>query len=439
VSAPYPQPRHANYLLGVLMVAYILSFIDRNILAILVGPIREEFAISDFQFSILHGWAFTLLYVVLGVPIGWLVDRFRRKWIILSGVLFWSAMTALCGVARNFSTLFLARIGVGVGEASLSPAAYSMLSDSFPPHRLPWATSFFAIGITLGAGISYMVGGLLYDFFSTSAELAAIAPAMRPWQATFITVGLSGFAVVALLWFVREPARRSLPILDDSTRTGGASPVEVAAHLWQQRRLYGALIFGISMLSVVGQGSGAWYPELLMRTHGMSKGEAGSIIGLLFMVVGTLGTFAGALFASLLQRRGYLDANMRWVMLAAALTVIPAVLSPLMPNSTGLIALYTVVVFLQSSPFGVAMAALQLATPGRMRGQVTAVMLFFGNVFGLGLGGTFVASITDFVFADDLALGYSIAITSVIFYPLAALLVASGLPSYRRMIASGSK
>jgi len=436
VNAPWPPPRHANYLLGVLMVAYILSFIDRNIMAILVGPIREQFAISDFQFSILHGWAFTLLYVVLGVPVGWLVDRFRRKWIIFGGVLFWSAMTALCGFARSFSSLFLARVGVGVGEASLSPAAYSMLSDSFPPRRLPWATSFFAIGITLGAGISYMVGGLLYDFFLTSAELAAIAPAMRPWQATFITVGLSGFLVVALLWYVREPARRQRA--DDSTHTG-ASPLEVAAHLWQQRRLYGALIFGISMLSVVGQGSGVWYPELLMRTHGMSKSEAGSIIGLLFMVLGTLGTFAGALFASLLQRRGYPDANMRWVMLAAIFTLIPAVLSPLMPETTGLVALYALVVFLQSSPFGVAMAALQLVTPGRMRGQVTAVMLFFGNVFGLGLGGTFVAAITDFVFADDLALGWSIAITSMIFYPLAALLVASGLPGYRRMIASGIK
>jgi len=333
----YPQPRHANYLLGVLMVAYILSFIDRNILAILVGPIREEFAISDFQFSILHGWAFTLLYVILGMPIGWLVDRFRRKWIILGGVLFWSAMTALCGVARNFSTLFLARVGVGVGEASLSPAAYSMLSDSFPPQRLAWATSFFAIGITLGAGISYMVGGLLYDVFSNSATFAAIAPAMRPWQATFISVGLLGFVVIALLWFVREPMRRQQ--LGESSQDQGASPSEVAAHLWKQRRLYGALIFGIAMFSVVGQGSGAWYPELLMRNYAMSKSEAGSVVGLLFVVLGTLGTFTGALCASILQRRGYRDANMRWVMLSAMLALIPGVISPLMPTSTGVIAL----------------------------------------------------------------------------------------------------
>jgi len=432
MDAPYPRPAYANYLLGVLVVTYILSFIDRNVLAILVGPIREEFAISDFQFSILHGWSFTLLYIGLGVPFGWLVDRFSRKWIILSGVVFWSVMTSLSGFVRNFSSLFLVRVGVGVGEASLSPAAYSMLSDVFPPQRLSWATSIFAMGITLGTGIAYMVGGLLYDVFNTSPQLAAIAPSIRPWQATFITVGLLGVVVTVLLWFVREPLRRQRP--DEATRAG-ASFTEVVRYLWQHKRLYGGLIFGVCMFAVVGQGSMAWYPEFLARTHAMSKGEAGSAIGLVFMVAGTLGSFSGALFSSLLQRRGYLDANMRWMLLAAVLAFVPAVLSPLMSGSTAAIALYALTVFLQISHFGVAMAALQLATPSRMRGQATAILLFFSNLLGLGLGGTFVAALTDFAFGDDLALGYSIAITSAIFYPLAALVVSSGLASYRRAIA----
>lgn len=425
------RPRQANYLLGVLLLAYVLSFVDRNILAILVGPIRQEFAISDFQFSILHGWAFTLFYIVLGVPIGWLADRFSRRWIILGGVVFWSVMTSACGLARNFSTLFLARVGVGVGEATLSPAAYSILSDAFPPNRLRWATSVFAMGITLGTGISYMVGGLLYDFFST-VDLSSWAQDMRPWQATFITVGLAGFVVVAMLWFVREPIRRQLP-----TETGDAVSLrEVLAHLLRQRRLYGALMFGVTMMAVVGYGSMAWYPELLLRSHGMPKSEAGSALGLVFMVVGTLGSFSGAVFATLLQRRGHLDANMRWVMLAAALAIVPSVLSPLMPTSTGVIVLFAIVTFLHYSHFGVAMAALQLVTPSRMRGQSSAIMLFFTNLLGLGLGGTFVASLTDFAFGDDLALRYSLAITGGIFYPLAALLIASGLGRYRQVIAA---
>jgi len=427
---PYPSSRYANYLLGVLLAAYVLSFIDRNILAILVGPIREEFSISDFQFSILH------LYVVLGIPVGWLVDRFNRRWIIIGGVLVWSVMTCLCGFARNFPTLFLARVGVGVGEASLSPAAYSILSDVFPPHRLSWATSIFAMGITLGTGISFMVGGVLYDVFSHSETLAAIAPSMRPWQATFITVGLLGFVVVAALAWVREPMRRPRP--DEIAQAqGGASLGEVLAYMWQQRRLYGTLMFTVGTIALAGYGCTAWYPEFLVRSHGMSKAEAGSAVGLVFMVVGTLGSFAGAVFAALLRRRGYLDANLRWVMLAAALMVVPSVFSPLMPGSPGVIVLFAIVVFLQISHFGVAMAALQLVTPSRMRGQATAIVLFFINLLGLGVGASFVAALTDFVFGDDLALRYSLAITGGVFYLLAAVLGASGLASYRQAMAAG--
>jgi len=434
MDAPYPRPAYANYLLGVLLVTYILSFIDRNVLAILVGPIREEFDISDFQFSILHGWSFTLMYVVLGVPFGWLVDRFNRRWIIIGGVAFWSVMTSLCGFARNFSTLFLARIGVGVGEASLSPAAYSILSDVFPPHRLRWATATFAMGITLGTGISYMVGGLLYDFFS-SVDLDRIVPAMKPWQATFITVGLLGLLVVALLWCMREPVRRRRPEELASTQAG-ASPAEVMAHMWAHRRVYGALIFGVCMCAIVGNGNMTWYPEFLVRSHGLSKSEAGSAIGLVYMTAGTLGSLCGAVFATILQRRGHQDANLRWVMLASLLTIIPGILSPLMPGYLGVIGWYVVVVFLQISYFGVAMAALQLITPNRMRGQATAIMLFFTNLIGVGLGGTLIAAITDFVFGDDLALRYSLAIASAVFYPLAVLVVASGLASYRRLLAT---
>jgi predicted MFS family arabinose efflux permease len=430
----YPTTRQANYTLGVLLAAYILSFVDRNVLAILVGPVRADFAISDFQFSLLHGWAFTLFYIVLGVPIGWLADRFSRRWIILAGVGFWSLMTALCGFARSFGGLFLARVGVGVGEATLSPAAYSLMSDCFAPERLRWATAIFAMGITLGTGASYMLGGLLYEFFSAvdTSRLPALA-SVRPWQATFIAVGLAGFVVVALLWFVREPARH---------RLAGESGEPVAfravlARIGAERRLYASLIGGITMMSVIGYGSIAWYPEMLARSYGVTKSAAGATLGLVFMLAGTLGSFAGAAGAALLARRGHADANMRWVMLAALLAALPAVASPLMPASSSALALFTVVTFLHYSHFGVAMAALQLATPARMRGQVTAIALFSTNLFGLGCGGSLVAALTDFVFADDAALRWSLALVALVFYPLAAALTGRGLASYRRVLASG--
>jgi len=427
-----PTARQANYTLGVLLAAYVLSFVDRNVLAILVAPIRAQFAISDFQFSLLHGWAFTLFYIVLGVPIGWLADRYSRRGIILLGVAFWSVMTAACGLARSFGSLFLLRIGVGVGEATLSPAAYSLLSDCFAPQRLRWATSVFAMGITLGTGASYMVGGYLYELFSAT-DLDAVGPfgGLQAWQATFITVGLAGFVVVALLALVREPPRQRLP-----GEGGEAVPfAAVLARLRTEGRLYSSLIGGISMMSIVGYGSIAWYPEMLARSHGMARSEAGAALGLVYMIAGTLGSFAGAVGARWLQRRGHSDANMRWVMYAALLAAIPAVAAPVVADSTTAIALFTAVTFLHYSHFGVAMAALQLATPGRMRGQVTAIALFAANLFGLGCGGSLVAALTDFVFADDLALRWSLAVVALVFYPLAATLIARGLASYRRVVA----
>lgn len=426
------QSSQANYALAVLLVAYILSFIDRNILALLVGPIREDFAISDFQFSLLHGLAFTLFYIFLGLPIGWLADRYSRKWIITSGVFFWSLMTCLCGFAKNFQSLFITRIGVGVGEATLSPATYSLLGDLFSAKRLGWATSIFAMGITLGSGSSYLIGGWLYDKLSAMdlSHIPIIAD-MKVWQITFVGVGLPGLLVVLLLFFVKEPRRQ-----------GGVDNVEVEAiplaEVWQYTKdhwqAYSAVMLGTSALSIIGYGTLIWYPEFLFRSYELSKTAGGAILGSIFIIAGTGGTFAGAWFSSLLQKRGYIDANLRVVMLASSILIIPAVMAPLMPTSQLALWITVPVIFFHYTHFGVAMASLQLITPNRMRAQLSALMLFLTNLFGLALGGSFVAFFTDFVFADDLSLRYSLSIVAAIVYPLAAIIVGLGLKHYRRAL-----
>lgn len=423
----------ANFTLAILLVAYILSFIDRNILALLVGPIREDFAITDFQFSLLHGLAFTLFYIVLGLPIGWLADRYSRKWIITSGVFFWSLMTCLCGFAKSFPSLFVTRIGVGVGEATLSPAAYSVLSDSFPPARLGWATSIFTMGITLGSGGSYIIGGWLYDYLN-AMDLSQwpILGGMKVWQITFVGVGLPGFLVVALLLFwMKEPPRRNVV----ANVVDKAMPLSaVVAYLRTHWRAYSAVMLGVSAMSIIGYGTLIWYPEFLFRSYQLSKSEAGATLGLIFIIAGTAGTFAGAWFASLLQARGYQDANIRVVMLVAILLIVPAVAAPLMPNSDWALWLTVPVIFFHYTHFGVAMAGLQLITPNRMRAQVSALMLFMTNLFGLALGGSFVAFFTDFVFVDDLSLRYSLSIVAAIFYPMAAVVIGLGLKHYRQAL-----
>ncbi|HCS28644.1 MAG TPA: MFS transporter [Spongiibacteraceae bacterium] len=426
----YPPKAAANYVLVILVLAYILSFIDRNILALLVGPIREEYALTDFQFSILHGWAFTLFYIFLGLPIGWLADRFSRKWIITSGVFLWSLMTCLCGFAKSFTGLFVTRIGVGVGEAALSPPAYSLMSDYFEPSRLRYATAIYTAGITVGSGTSYMIGGWLYDKFYAMGglQLPALGLDFKAWQLTFVAVGLPGLLVAALLLWVREPARQTTAL----DKHEGIELADVGAHLREHWQAYSGLILGMSMMAVIGYGMLTWLPEFLLRTYGMEKAEGGAWLGGIFIIGGTAGTFSGAVFAGLLEKLGYQDANMRLIGIVAAVLAVPAALAALMPSAGGALALFAIVTYLQYTHFGVGIAALQLITPNQMRAQVSALMLFSTNLFGLALGGSFVAFFTDFVYRSDAALNYSLASVAAIVYPLAAIAIFLGLKHYRR-------
>jgi MFS family permease len=422
------SPSAAYLTLGVLLLAYILSFVDRNVMAVLIGPIREDFAISDFQYSLLHGFAFSMFYIVLGLPIARLADRHSRSLIITLGVLFWSLMTCLCGVARGFTSLFVMRAGVGIGEAALSPPAYSLLSDYFSAEALPRALAVYTLGITIGGGLAYMIGGAAYDYFAAMEPLALPGLGLvRPWQMTFFAVGLPGLVVVGLLLLVSEPERKG-----QLATEGIEAPSLGDVRAWVQSRwqAYTALIIGVSLLSVLGYGTMAWYVEFLVRSHGLARAEAGSQFGLVFIVAGSIGTLAGGWSASPLARRGYRDANMRVILLVALLWMAPAIAGPLLP--TGELAMLAAVpiVFFLNSYFGVSVAALQLITPNRMRAQISALMLFSTNLFGLALGPSLVAALTDFVFADDQSLRYSLALLPAIVCPLAVFLTAWGLPHY---------
>ena len=205
----YPSPVYSWYVVVVLTVAYMFSFLDRQILALLIEPIRQDLEITDFQISLLLGLAFGIFYTALGIPIGRLADRRSRRGIIAVGVTIWCLMTAACGLARNFSQLFLARIGVGVGEATLNPSAYSLISDYFPRQRRGRAISFYNMGVSLGAGVAMVVGGQIIAFaFDTPRVTLPIVGELYAWQLVFLLVGLPGLLIAALMITVREPERR---------------------------------------------------------------------------------------------------------------------------------------------------------------------------------------------------------------------------------------
>lgn len=431
VGDQYPSPIYANYALGVLTIAYIFSFVDRQILSLLVEPIRADLQISDFQMGLLQGMAFALFYTILGLPLGRLADRFSRKIIVGIGAFCWSVMTAACGLSKNFTTLFITRMGVGVGEAGLSPAAYSLLSDFFPPNRVARAMAIYTMGITVGGGLAYLVGGFVIEVISQAESITLpIIGTVAPWQMTFLAVGVPGLLIVPLVYFMKEPPRRGR-LQTDAGVVNVVPFKQVLSFVLENKRIFFAIYFGASMLSIIGYGTLNWYPTFLIRTYGMSAAEVGFEFGLIYMIFGTLGAFGSAMLSERLASRGYSDANLRVVMSVGFFLIIPASLGPLMPEKWMALCFAAPTVMLLNAHAGITAAAIQQVTPNQMRATVIAMMLFMTNIIGLGLGAVIIASITDFVFADDAALKYSLAIVAAVVCPLAGVLFLSGLKAFR--------
>lgn len=428
-SAPWPAPSYAWWVVAVLLIAYTVSFIDRMILSLLVAPIRASLHISDFEFSLLHGLAFAVFYTLLGLPLGYLADRGNRQRLISIGVAFWSVMTAACGLAPNFAALFLARIGVGIGEATLSPAAYSMLSDYFPKHRLGRAMAIYSIGVPLGSGIALIIGGLVVKFATEMPPVdLPLLGATEPWRLVFYLVGLPGLLVVLLLMSVREPLRRG--VVTKPAEKFGA----VFAHIGAHPRAYGAHFVGLSLLTFVIYGGLAWYPTFFARTYGMAVADAGVTFGMIMAAGGAAGLILGGMLADHLFRKGRRSAHLIAIMIAVLSCAPLFVLAPLMGDANTAFALLAPAVLLSSMHGGIAGAALQLITPNRFRAQVTALYFFMANLIGLGLGPMAVASLSDFVFRDEMALRYALSIVSAVALPLSALVLWTGLKPFARAV-----
>lgn len=421
------------YVVGILSLAYCFSAIDARVLTLLVIPIKQDLGLSDFQISLLQGFAFALLYSVAAIPIGRFVDTSRnRTRIIVWGVLCWSLMTMACGLVRSFGQLFTARIGVGVGEATLSPTAYSLISDYFDSRRRALAISCYAIGYPIGGGLALIIGGVLLRYFAEAggANLPLLGR-LAPWQMVFVVVGLPGAIIAALLMTVREPERRELT----KGYEGRAMPLsQTFAWLRLHWRLYAMLIGSISLIGMLSIGVSLWYPTFLIRTYRMPVAEVGLYYGAVMLVCGTVGTLAGGWMSGRLMRAGRRDANMRIVLATTVLKALPLIIGPLMPTPALALGFMGVGTLIGQAAQGVMIAAIQDVTPNQLRGQMMALTLLCVNLIGLGLGASFIAAITDFGFGDEAALRYSIAIAGAVLLPIIVALIIAGLPVYRRAL-----
>lgn len=428
------------YVVSVLMLAQTFSFIDRMIMGLLVGPVRAAFGISDTQYSLLAGMAFAVFYAVMGLPLARIADRSSRRVLISVGISVWSLMTALCGMAQGFWTLFLARVGVGVGEATLSPAAYSLITDYFPKRVLARAFSVFTLGVTLGSGLAYLIGGKVVEWVQQiGVQTLPVLGEVQGWQLTFLSVGLPGLLVAALMFFtVKEPERKGRVHAGEGT-SAGVPIAEVMGFLRSRRRAVLTHVFGMSLYIMAVFSLNVWGPTYLIRVFGYGPGEAGLVMGLVLMVGATAGLMTGGFVADRWFAAGRRDAYSRLIIISA-LCLLPFSVSlgfvgtPLL----GIVCL-ALAVFFSAFQGGIAGGVIQLLAPAEMRGQVVALYFLTANLLGMGLGPTVVAAITDYVFADDAAIGKSLALTAAILCPLAVAVMLSGLGAVRQAVEDAER
>jgi MFS family permease len=417
----------ANVLLVLLMLAYMVSFIDRQILSLMVGPIREDLAISDFQISLLQGASFVIFYTTLGMPLGWLADRYRRTTIVGVGAIVWSLATAASGLVRSFGGLFGARIVVGAGEAALSPAAFSLLADVFPAQRLARAIGIFTLAIPLGAGLGFIISGTIIASISELGPVHwPIIGAVQPWQTVFLVVGLPGALLGLTLLCMREPARRAS--VNQTTGEDASPPFGWAvAQVWRRRVTYRPIFTSLTFLSIAGYAMLNWYPTFLIRRYGLNIGQVGLLVGCLYIVCGIVGTIGAPLVSEFLLKRGHTDANLRTVMWVGLVLAPCAVIGTLVGDLRLAVLIALPAVVMLNAGYGVASAELQIVTPNRMRGVTSALLLLCSNLAGLALGSSLVPIVTDFVFQNDQMVGYSVAIIVGPSAALAAWSASKGL------------
>ena len=426
---PWPSAGIGWYAVFVIALSLLVNFLDRGIVPLLVPFIKADLQISDTQMSLIMGFAFVAFYAVAGLPIARYADRGNRKRLIAVGLLMWSFATAACGLARSFLGLFAFRMGVGVGEACTGPASFSLLGDLIPPERMPRVLAVMNFGFIAGNGLALIILGTLIQLLSSSPTVdLPLLGEMRMWQAAFVLVGLPGLLVALLMLTVPEPARR----------VGGTQPgiSEVLSFLWEQRSVYGPLILTISINTMAAVGLISWGPSFFIRTWHWDIGTIGLVQGLIWLILAPVGAMLGSLMAERFAKAGHDDANLRVVIYAMTINIPCVVLMPLMPSAELSVLFMALSVFGASLLFGPQNAAIQVVTPGRMKGQVTAIILFGFNIIGYGLGPTVTALFTDYVYRDEAQVGYALATCYAILGPIAFLIMLSGLKPYGRAVAA---
>jgi MFS family permease len=407
---PWPSPARSWWMIAVFFAAAILSYTDRFILSLLVDPIRAELYVSDTQISLLQGLAFALVYSFVGLPLGRIADILPRRNVIIAGVAIWSGATVACGFAGSFGALFAARIGVGIGEAALAPAAVSMIADSFPASRRGTALSVFIAGMAIGGGAAIGVGGSLLSAASLGIFRALpLIGSLPPWRATLVLLAVPGVVVIGLLLTIREPLRRSI----GEARSNGSPPIRIALAAFRSRAyMLVPLFLAVGLLSAGDFSFQNWTPALLSRRFGLSPLQIGEQLGLAVTLSGVGGTLAGGLLGDFSARHGGEPARLT-LALGTILVGLLGTSICLAVTAHQVLLCFVIWLSMASAAEAIGIAVLQAVIPGEVRGVGVACVSFCNMLIGLACGTALTAMFTDHVFHDPRSVGRSMSAVAI--------------------------
>ena len=424
---------YAWYSVGVLFLVSVFAYMDRLLIGFLIEPIKAEFGLSDTQIGLVAGLAFAITYVLMGLPLGRLVDRRNRSYVLAFCISIWSLTTVLCGFTVGFISLFIMRVAVGIGEAGLHPAAVSIIGDLFPPKKLAVPMAVFIMGGSIGSGLAIIGGGALITWFSSMGNISIAGfEDISTWRLVFIFVGLPGLIVAMLTLFtVRDPGRNNFSdpykkIKEEET----TSLMEVLEYFRTHAPLFLFTLGGFIVHAFYSYGWHTWVPALLSRTYSASSDEIGLYYGFGYLICAVLGALSVGPLVKSFEIRGHRDAAVKAPLLLLCIMIAPAVLGPLMPNFALCILCLCITIYCYAAIISISLVALVQITPGNMRGLTSGIFIGVMNITGGAFGAVIVGMLSDFVFGVD-KIGYALAVEGILTLPLAIWLFVKAIPHYR--------
>jgi MFS family permease len=419
----YPSLWRASYAVFVLMLVTFTALLDRYLPAIALGPMKSDLGLTDTSISIVQGVAFSLFYCVAGVPLGRAVDTYNRRNLVVMAVIVWTVLTLWSGLAGSFAELFFARAGIGIAEAILAPATYSIIADSFPPHKRGRAIGIYFSSLIVGSSCSFIIGGRLLAFLAETPIDFPIVGILSPWRGTFVLLALLGIPAAIAALTMREPERREVQQHSDKNgliaflrEKGGSMAL-----------LYGT--FGLfAFVSVIAV---SWAPTLYNRNFGVSLAQSAVMVGLAILIGGVVGALISGWFSDRFVRRPG-PGRFKVQMLSAWLSVPLLTLWPLMPSTSlsyPLLILSTTTITFGMSSIA---ATLQDVAPNQLRGQLIAIN-YIVMMLTSGLTPTAVAVVTDSIFGNDTALPWSMALVGGIFCAISYMMALMTARRYASM------